>query len=203
MPGVTEEGDTEQDGRGVGPDTEQARETALEKPPSDVNVRTSFPALPHCIVKLEVAGLTIKSGPCATSKFKSAELLDPSGSGSLAETLTLFVHCPTSVKVIGIVIVAVADAASGPRVQPIGPSEGAVHDPRLVVAADIVPPPCKESVRVTLSAVAGPLLTTVRVTVCCVPVVMLVVEAVWVTAKSAGFTRTVIVALLLSPTRSG
>ena len=61
-PGVTDEGDIEQDGRGAGPDTEHARETALEKLPSEVIVRTSVPAAPRCTVKLVLAALTVKSG---------------------------------------------------------------------------------------------------------------------------------------------
>src|SRR6476661_1017718 len=202
-PGVTDVGDMEHDGIGAGPDTEQASETGLEKPPSDVKVRTSVPEAPLCTVKLVAAGLMMKSGAGATSKFKLTELLELSGSGSLAEAATVFVHCPTSVKVTGIVTVAVADAVSVPRLQVICPPEGGLHDPWLVVAEEIAPPPCKSSVRATLLAVAGPLLATTAVRVSCVPAVMLVPEAVCVTTSSAGFTVTFMVALLLSPFRSG
>lgn len=62
VPGVTDVGDIEQEGKGFGPDTEQARETAAEKPPSEVSVIVSVPAAPRGTVKLGLAGLTAKSG---------------------------------------------------------------------------------------------------------------------------------------------
>jgi len=65
----------------------------------------------------------------------------------------------------GMVTVAVADGASDPRLQVTWPPEGGPHDPRLAVAEAIVPPAACTSERTTLSAVAGPLLTRLRVMV--------------------------------------
>lgn len=67
----------------------------------------------------------------------------------------------------------------------------------------MVPPPSCESVSMTLLAVAGPLLVTIKVKVTDVPVGTLVAETDCVSARSAGFTVTVMDALLSPAFRSG